>query len=158
MSTEQDPFFEEEAELARAQAQACSAKSKKQPAVRAQPPAGATARKPPSFAMVVAIAAVALVLGVCIGYFIAMSVVDRTSSDTGQVSSSSSGQVAQTARTDSSGADDASMPEGHPDIASMLNSDGTVNQEAVEEYKARAAAASADDGQSDGAQSDSAAE
>lgn len=144
MSSDTDQFFEEEEELARKQADAGTAKGQpkqaekttKTPAAQASAKGGA---KPPSFAMVVVIALVALLVGVCIGYFFAMLVVDRTDAS---VSTTSTSQVVATTSGDASStlADmESEMPEGHPDITSMMNADGTVNQEAVDAYKAQIA-------------------
>lgn len=157
-----DQFFEEEEDLARSQAQASARADRGRSDGRprsgklAARGTGASApsspvvskRRPPSFALVVAIAVVALVVGVCVGYFIAMAVVDR---------SMVSNQVVQTAQTDTATSTDAGeesgMPDGHPDISSMLNPDGTVNEEAVEAYKAEHAASQTEEGDDAGAAS-----
>ena len=56
-------------------------------------------------------------------------VVDRPASDAAVVPAAS--QAAQ---------EEGSLPSGHPDIASMMNPDGSVNQEAVDAFKASRAA------------------
>lgn len=149
MSSNPDQFFEEEEELARKDARPAGASKAcpaQQPAKGAAPrsAAPANAPKPPSFAQVVAIAAVALLLGIGIGYFAAMAVVDRTATD-----AAPQAQQAVVAADDSVGGtiSEAEMPAGHPDIASLMNPDGTVNQEAVDAYKAQLAADKADAGE-----------
>lgn len=127
-----DPFFEDEEDLARAQATPSQKSAKAAPAAKAAP----SGPKPPSFALVVGIAVVALLLGIAIGYFFAMSVVDRSHSTSTQPTATSSSSLL----TADEGEADAAMPEGHPDIASMMNPDGSVNEEAVEAFKAQRAA------------------
>lgn len=150
-----DQFFEEEESLARQQAGAgaragrAGADARREPARTpargsgspASPAPAPSKRRPPSFALVVAIAAVALILGICVGYFIAMAVVDHSSTSNQVVQTTQSGSSASTGAEDESG-----MPEGHPDISSMLNADGSVNEEAVEAYKAERASEQAEEG------------
>lgn len=150
-----DQFFEEEESLARQQAGAgaragrAGADARREPARTpargsgspASPAPAPSRRRPPSFALVVAIAAVALILGICVGYFIAMAVVDHSSTSNQVVQTTQSGSSASTGAEDESG-----MPEGHPDISSMLNADGSVNEEAVEAYKAERASEQAEEG------------
>lgn len=125
-----DPFFEDEEDVARAQATVTPQVSKSAPVASAAAPKDA--RKPPSFGWVVAIAVVALLLGVGIGYFWAMAVVDH-----GPSSDGSTVALAPTSDTDGEA---TGMPEGHPDIASMMNADGTPNEEALAAYRAERAA------------------
>lgn len=168
MSSNPDQFFEEEEELARKDARPAVGATK---AKRAAAPTSASGRsggaptgkaaapsdhRPPSFALVVAIALVALLLGICIGYFFAMSVVGGGST-AGDASAASQQSVVAASSDASSMAvstgDSAEMPAGHPDISSMMNEDGTVNQEAVDAYKAQLAAAQGESGQEDTASS-----
>jgi len=130
-------FFEDEEELARAEAAAQRApKPKAKPAPKpAQAPAQASGAQPPSFALVGAIAVVALLLGVCIGYFVAMAVVDRSPDD-----AAPAGTTQQAVVSGADAADASGMPSDHPDISSMINPDGTVNEEALAAYKAQRAA------------------
>ena len=131
-----DPFFEDEEDLARSQAarpSASASAAKKPPKTTASPASAVSAKKPPSFALVVAIAVVALLLGVGIGYFWAMAVVDR--SGTAQVQTTTSPTISTGASSDEEG-----MPEGHPDISAMMNPDGSINEDAVEAFKAQRAA------------------
>ena len=138
-----DDFFEEEADLARDQVvsagtgkNAASGKARKTPAAPSASPARSAA-KPPSFMNVVLIALAALILGIGIGYFIAMTVVDRTSSS----NSASVSAPAVTMGTESQDIPETGeMPSGHPDISSMMNPDGSINEEAVAQYKAERAA------------------
>lgn len=160
-----DQFFEEEESLARQQAgagaqagrlrAAARPESARTPAGRSGSPASSapapSKRRPPSFALVVAIAAVALILGICVGYFIAMAVVDHSSTSNQVVQTTQSGSSASTGAEDESG-----MPEGHPDISSMLNADGSVNEEAVEAYKAERATEQAEEGDGEDAEASSA--
>lgn len=135
-STNSNQFFEEEEELARRQdaASATSARASKSksaaPAAKKAP--SRSGSKPPSFALVVAIAIVALLLGMGIGYFIAMATVGSVSTVSHTVDT-----TAQTVSVDGEG---ESLPSGHPDISSMMNADGSVNEEALEAYKASRAA------------------
>lgn len=128
-SSGSDQFFEEEGDLAQRRASQAlgsgnaKTKSKAQVQTKGQKDAGTT--KPPTPGLVVAIAVVALLLGIGIGYCIAMAVVDRPAPDTAVVPAAS--QAAQ---------EEGSLPSGHPDIASMMNPDGSVNQEAVDAFKA----------------------
>lgn len=135
-STNSNQFFEEEEGLARRQgvAPAIGARlSKSKSAVQAAKKAsGQSGSKPPSFALVVAIAIVALLLGMGIGYFIAMATVGSVSTASYTVDATS-----QALSTDDKG---ESLPSGHPDISSMMNADGSVNEEALEAYKASKAA------------------
>ena len=148
-----DQFFEEEEELARAEAAEkavakrapkAAAQAAGNPAVKrapkaAQPAAGGP--NPPSFARVCVIAAVALLLGVCIGYFAAMMAVGGTV-DAEHSTTSTTTVVTTTGEGDASAAstDASGMPSDHPDITSMINADGTVNEEALAAYKAQRAA------------------
>ena len=132
-SSGSDQFFEEEGDLAQRRASQAlesgnaKTKSKAQVQTKGQKDAGTT--KPPTPGLVVAIAVVALLLGMGIGYFVAMAVVDRPVPDAAVVPAAS--QTAQ---------EEGSLPSGHPDIASMMNPDGSVNQEAVDAFKASRAA------------------
>ena len=160
-----DQFFEEEESLARQQAGTgaragrAGADARREPVRTAargsgSPTSSAPApskRRPPSFALVVAIAAVSLILGICVGYFIAMAVVDHSSTSNQVVQTTQSGSSASTGAEDESG-----MPEGHPDISSMLNADGSVNEEAVEAYKAERATEQAEEGDGEDAEASSA--
>lgn len=98
-------------------------------------PAG---RRPILFSRVVIIAIVALLLGVAIGYFACLAEVSNrinslyaglygTSSSTA-ASSGSSSSVSFDANTA------AGLPSGHPDINSLLNDDGSINQDALVAY------------------------
>ena len=140
MSNASDPFFEEEEELARSQASSAKASKGSKGASasgKAAPKGGPVktgGRKPPSFGLAVAIAVVALLLGVGIGYFAAMAVVDRSDG------ANPSAATVPAATTAGEEAESGELPSGHPDIASMMNPDGTVNEEAVEAFKASRAA------------------
>lgn len=134
-----DPFFEDEEDVARAQATATPRASKAAPVASAASSKGA--RKPPSFGWVVAIAVVALLLGVGIGYFWAMAVVDHSPS-------SSSSTVTLTSTSEMDG-EAVGMPEGHPDISSLMNPDGTRNEEALAAYRAEQAAKQGEEAQAD---------
>lgn len=138
-----DDFFEEEADLARDQIGSAKpaktdapVKAQSRPVAAPSSPALSTA-KPPSFLNVVLIAVAALVLGIGIGYFIAMTVVDRTSSGDASTAATSS-VVAEGQSQDIP--DVGEMPSDHPDISSMMNPDGSINEEAVAQYKAERAA------------------
>ena len=87
------------------------------------------------------IAVVALLLGVCIGYFAAMMAVGGAV-DVEHSSTSTTTVVTTTGEGDASAAstDALGMPSDHPDISSMINPDGTVNEEALAAYKAQRAA------------------
>ena len=132
-SSGSDQFFEEEGDLAQKRAsqalESGNAKSKCKAQVQTKSQRGAGIAKPPTPGLVAAIAVVALLLGMGIGYFVAMAVVDRPASDAAVVPAAS--QTAQ---------EEGSLPSGHPDIASMMNPDGSVNQEAVDAFKASRAA------------------
>lgn len=132
-SSGSDQFFEEEGDLAQKRAsqalESGNAKSKYKAQVQTKSQRGAGIAKPPTPGLVAAIAVVALLLGMGIGYFVAMAVVDRPASDAAVVPAAS--QTAQ---------EEGSLPSGHPDIASMVNPDGSVNQEAVDAFKASRAA------------------
>ena len=132
-SSGSDQFFEEEGDLAQQRAsqalESGNAKSKYKAQVQTKSQRGAGIAKPPTPGLVAAIAVVALLLGMGIGYFVAMAVVDRPASDAAVVPAAS--QTAQ---------EEGSLPSGHPDIASMMNPDGSVNQEAVDAFKASRAA------------------
>ena len=171
MSNTTDQFFEDEEDLAREQSAAGGKDRKGRPApdasgkpaaggkpagkARAATPAtpaagGKGGAKPPTFGMVVAIAAVALVLGVCIGYFFAMSVVDKTrSAGTAATTTAATTSASTSDSTDDTG----SLPSGHPDLSTLMNADGTVNEEALAEYRAkRAAEEAATEGASESAE------
>ena len=132
-SSGSDQFFEEEGDLAQQRAsqalESGNAKSKSKAQVQTKSQRSAGIAKPPTPGLVAAIAVVALLLGMGIGYFVAMAVVDRPASDAAVVPAAS--QAAQ---------EEGSLPSGHPDIASMMNPDGSVNQEAVDAFKASRAA------------------
>ncbi len=131
MSTGSDPFFQEEGEAVSYEG------GVKKPTPQAKRAQRGGDGKPPSFGLVVAIALVALLLGVGIGYFAAMAVVDRSN---GNVPDGSPA-------VQSSGEEGEALPSGHPDIASMMNPDGTVDQEALEAYKASRASQGAEAGE-----------
>ncbi len=130
MSTGSDPFFQEEGEAVSYEG------GTKKPAPQVKRTQRKGDGKPPSFGLVVAIAFVALLLGIGIGYFAAMAVVDR-----------SGGAADGSPAVQSSGAEGEALPSGHPDIASMINPDGTVDQEALEAYKASRASQGAEAGE-----------
>lgn len=145
-----DQFFDDEDDLASGAAEASAAKeeppARSKPA-RAKGPApepAKPARKPPSTAMAVGIAVVALFLGICIGYFFAMSVVSRTGGVVDGLTSASSTSVStESASSDASSVSEAAseveLPSNHPDISQFMNEDGSINQEAIDEYKAQRA-------------------
>ena len=97
MSSGSDQFFEEEDELLAEQAQRPQAKTQQRPS--GATPSGRPAprgsaqqgtprrgRKPPSFAMAVAIAVVALILGFALGYFVALNTMgERIANDYGEM-------------------------------------------------------------------------
>lgn len=111
-------------------------------------------KRPPSFAMVIVIAIVALVLGFILGYFFAFSQVNaainnmyaQIESESGIASSSASSE-SQAAASSSDGLsvnEQAGLPSGHPDLSSMINDDGSINQEALDAYRAQHASSNAD--------------
>lgn len=171
-----DQFFDDEDDLAREQEQAAKQPARpaaaqgsgKKPELDAAEMKAAAARhgcKPPSFGMAVGIAAVALLLGICIGYFFAMNVVSRTgsvaidgTSTMGTASTSTTSTSATTSgSSDAATASDSSdeeastaLPEGHPDLSQFYNADGSLDEEAIAEWKAARAAetSSSDDADS----------
>ena len=155
-----DQFFEEETEIGASRAKSAHAPATA-PAAKGGKNKGASgkkgATKPPSFAMVVGIAVAALVLGYCLGYFVCISTTSNKiqqkydnlaseySSEVNEEAVSS--MVAAASATGESAAaaanvnEEAGLPEGHPDLSSMVNEDGSINEEAVEAYKAQMSAA-----------------
>ncbi len=139
-SSGSDQFFEEEEDLARQQASPVKdgGKAKSKVKAQVQTQKTATGHKPPSFALAVLIAVVALLLGVGIGYFAAMAVVDRSDGAAGSTTPAASAVLGSS--------EEGSLPSGHPDIASMMNPDGSVNQEALDAYKASRASQQSSEG------------
>ncbi len=164
MSSGSDQFFEEEDELLAEQAQRPQAKTQQRPS--GATPSGRPAprgsaqqgtprrgRKPPSFAMAVAIAVVALILGFALGYFVALNTMgERIANDYGEMleyASSGSSTTSQSSAGTTDASDEGSLneqtglPEGHPDLSQFINEDGTYNEEAIEAYREQMAAAQA---------------
>ena len=121
-----DEFFDDEQELMEAQLEAASedadtvrdiadAKRDEHAASEAEAPAPAARRDAPPFWMVLAIAVIALVLGIVIGYLIG------TSATLAELESASSQMAAQ---GEASGGSSSTLPEGHPDLS--INEDGTA--------------------------------
>lgn len=99
--------------------------------------AGAGKHRPPSFLMVVVITVVALILGFALGYFTALNTWSpklEQDAGAGTVTQASSGGT-------STVNEDTGLPEGHPDLASLMNEDGTINEEKLAAYKAQLSAA-----------------
>lgn len=121
-------------------------------------------RRPPSFGRVVVITVVALALGFALGYFFALAQVSASiDSLYGQLQggSSSTSSTSSTSTLSSSSSEgsvsvneSAGLPSGHPDLSSMINDDGSVNEEALAAYKAQMAAASSAQDASGSATSD----
>jgi hypothetical protein len=123
--TTNDPFFDDEEELAQAEVAAAAEKPAPAKAEKAaktadaeKPEPAGKVRKPPSFALVVAIAAVALLLGVCIGYFMAMAVVSSSTSAT-----TASTTTVATASDDDDADDETGLPAGHLDLTQFESVD-----------------------------------
>ena len=115
-------------------------------------PAQTGMRRPPSFFMVVVITIVALVLGFCLGYFTALN----TWSSKLEADHATTAGTTQGAAAGTDGAatinEEAGLPEGHPDLASLMNADGSIDEEKLAAYKAQLEAAKAASG-ADGASS-----
>jgi hypothetical protein len=122
-------------------------------------------RRPPSFGRVVVIAVVALALGFALGYFFALAQVSASidslygqlqsgSSSTSSSSSTSAPSTSSSSEGSVSVNESAGLPSGHPDLSSMINDDGSVNEEALAAYKAQMAAASSAQGASGSGTSD----
>lgn len=93
-------------------------------------------RRPPSFALVVVIAVVGVLLGFALGYFVALSQVSRYVGNLQEgLNGETSAQAPVSMPTDVNA--EAGLPEGHPDLSSMVNEDGSVNQEALDAFKAQ---------------------
>lgn len=121
-----DEFFDDEQELMEAQLEAASedadtvrdiadARREEHAASEAEAPAPAARLDAPPFWMVLAIAVIALVLGIVIGYLIG------TSATLAELESASSQMAAQ---SEASGGSSSTLPEGHPDLS--INEDGTA--------------------------------
>lgn len=121
-----DEFFDDEQELMEAQLEAASedadtvrdiadARRDEHAASEAEAPAPAARRDAPPFWMVLAIAVIALVLGIVIGYLIG------TSATLAELESASSQMAAQ---GEASVGSSSTLPEGHPDLS--INEDGTA--------------------------------
>lgn len=121
-----DEFFDDEQELMETQLEAASedadtvrdiadARRDEHAASEAEAPAPAARRDAPPFWMVLAIAVIALVLGIVIGYLIG------TSATLAELESASSQMAAQ---GEASGGSSSTLPEGHPDLS--INEDGTA--------------------------------
>lgn len=121
-----DEFFDDEQELMEAQLEAASqdadtvcdiadARREECAASEAKAPAPAARRDAPPFWMVLAIAVIALVLGIVIGYLIG------TSATLAELESAGSQMAAQ---SEASGGSSSTLPEGHPDLS--INEDGTA--------------------------------
>ena len=121
-----DEFFDDEQELMEAQLEAASedadtvrdiadARRDEHAASEAEALAPAARRDAPPFWMVLAIAVIALVLGIVIGYLIG------TSATLAELESASSQMAAQ---GEASGGSSSTLPEGHPDLS--INEDGTA--------------------------------
>ncbi len=121
-----DEFFDDEQELMEAQLEAASedadtvrdiadARRDEHATSEAEAPAPAARRDAPPFWMVLAIAVIALVLGIVIGYLIG------TSATLAELESASSQMAAQ---GEASGGSSSTLPEGHPDLS--INEDGTA--------------------------------
>lgn len=114
-----DEFFDDEQELMEAAGSAPSTARTDSPqrgSAAGQPAAPAAGREAPPFWMVVAIALIALVLGVVIGYLIG------TSTAYSALEAAQSVEMTDTASdTDSS---TSMLPEGHPELS--IDEDGTA--------------------------------
>ena len=150
MASGTDQFFEDEESLTgKASASAASPR----PAKKAHPsastaPVQAGKKRPPSFLMVVVIALVAPRQGVARGVFKARhtwsSKLEADHAVTAaQTSASSDGTSSDGTSSDGTSTvnEEAGLPEGHPDLASLMNADGTLNEEKLAEYKAQLEAA-----------------
>lgn len=161
-----DQFFEEEDDVA--QGRQASARTRPDgrgsaprgqvscgQAPREHPDAPAPAKpgacKPPSFAMVVAIAVVAVILGYALGYFMCLSTtsnkltseMSRYTTDVSYHDGEAAGSGASDASSAASGVnDELGLPTGHPDLSSLINDDGSINEANFAAYKAQLAAAS----------------
>lgn len=113
-----DEFFDDEQELMEAQATTTPAPASAAPRRSAAAAAdeGDGRLAPPPFWMVIAIAAIALVLGVVIGYLLG------SSATLAQIESNQA-----MSQTDTSGEDTSAyeLPEGHPDVT--VDEDGTAH-------------------------------
>ena len=138
MSNGQDQFFEEEeAQLAQpAKARPAKAATAQKPSPKASAFTTTKPTRPPSFALVVAIAAVALLLGFSIGYFVALSTAGQRPSSSAGIEPIAS---APSSATQADGTDTAqsTLPSGHPDLSSFYNDDGSINEEALAAYRAQ---------------------
>ena len=145
MASGTDQFFEDEESLTgKAPARAASPPPTKKahPSATAAP-VQAGKKRPPSFFMVVIIAIVALILGFALGYFTVLNTwSSKLEADhavtAAQASASSDGASSDGTSTVN---EEAGLPEGHPDLASLMNADGTLNEEKLAEYKAQLEAA-----------------
>lgn len=99
---------------------------------------GTATRRPPSFLMVVAIAVVALILGFALGYFTALNT--WSSKLEQDVGGSATTRASTSSGNSSTVNEETGLPEGHPDLASLMNADGTINEEKLAEYKAQLSA------------------
>lgn len=108
-------------------------------------PAQRGTRRPPSFFMVVVITVVALILGFALGYFTALntwsSKLEADHAVTAGTTQAASGSAAADAGTSVN--EEAGLPEGHPDLASLMNADGSIDEEKLAAYKAQLEAARA---------------
>ena len=116
-----DEFFDDEQELMAEETPAAPApkpsrKSAKATATSTSDVEGVPHRDAPPFWMVLAIAAIALILGIVIGYLIGTS---ATLSQLGNSSASTAQQVTEDTQSAT-----GQLPEGHPDL--NINEDGTA--------------------------------
>lgn len=110
----------------------------------ASAPAQTGTRRPPSFFMVVVIAIVAIVLGFALGYFTALNTWS-SKLEADHAATSGATRTASDSSADGSSTvnEEAGLPEGHPDLASLMNADGSIDEEKLAAYKAQLEAAKA---------------
>lgn len=94
---------------------------------------GAKVRRP-SFAVVVAIAVVAIVLGFALGYFVALAQVSSEIAALYAGDTSGTSLVGASAGVDVNS--EADLPSGHPDLSGTINADGSINESALADVMA----------------------
>ncbi len=94
---------------------------------------GAKVRRP-SFAVVVAIAVVAIILGFALGYFVALAQVSSEIAALYAGDTSGTSLVGASAGVDVNS--EADLPSGHPDLSGTINADGSINESALADVMA----------------------
>ena len=94
---------------------------------------GAKVRRP-SFAIVVAIAVVAIILGFALGYFVALAQVSSEIAALYAGDTSGTSLVGASAGVDVNS--EADLPSGHPDLSGTINADGSINESALADVMA----------------------